>query len=177
MSNTPIAYMYDQAGYYSGSCYVNQDKQGKWAIPADTTLEVPTFKGGYWSKFNGKKWELEKIPASCAECIEQEFTCISNSPDRHNQEKKAVIESLVNADSEHYKTVVNDSFVMSVEEIPEPTPEEQQQKEDEEKQQTLDRAIDALIKEMAKADLIGDEAWKAELREQYKALMETEDEE
>ena len=168
MSNTHIAYMYDQAGYYLGSCYVNQDKQGKWAIPADTTLEVPTFKGGFWSKFNGKKWELEKIPTSCAECIEQEFTCISNSPDRHEQEKKAVIESLVNADSENYKTVVNDSFVMSVEEIPEPT--------EEEKQQTLDRAIDELIKEMAQADLMGDEDWKAELRDQYQALINGDEE-
>ena len=176
MSNTHIAYMYDQAGYYSGSCYVNQDKQGKWAIPADTTLEVPTFKGGYWSKFNGKKWELEKIPASCAECIEQEFTCISNSPDRHNQEKKAVIESLVNADSEHYKTVVNDSFVMSVEEIPEPTEEKKQQKEDEEKDQALEQAIDELGKEMLKAQMCENEEWIAEIKAQYQTLMNGEEE-
>ena len=55
--------------------------------------------------------------------------------------------------------------------------EQKQQKEDEEKQQTLDRAIDALIKEMAKADLMGDENWKAELREQYNALMKSKKEE
>lgn len=176
MSTTHIAYMYDQAGYYSGSCYVNQDKQGKWAIPADTTLEVPTFKGGYWSKFNGKKWELEKIPASCAECIEQEFTCISNSPDRHNQEKKAVIESLVNADSEHYKTVVSDSFVMSVEEIPEPTEEEKQQKEDEEKDQALEQAIDELGKEMLKAQMCENKEWIAEIKAQYQTLMNGDEE-
>ena len=171
MSNTHIAYMYDHEGYYSGSCYVNQDKQGKWAIPADTTLEVPIFKGGFWSKFNGKKWELEKIPTSCAECIEQEFTCISNSPDRHEQEKKAVIESLVNADSENYKTVVNDSFVMSVEEIPEPTEEEKQQKEDEEKDQALEQAIDELGKEMLKAQMCENEEWIAEIKAQYQTLM------
>ena len=176
MSNTHIAYMYDQAGYYSGSCYVNQDKQGKWAIPADTTLEVPTFKGGYWSKFNGKKWELEKIPVSCAECIEQEFTCISNSPDRHEQEKKAVIESLVNADSENYKTVVNDSFVMSVEEIPEPTEEEKQQKEDEKKDQALEQAIDELGKEMLKAQMCENKEWIAEIKAQYQTLMNGEEE-
>ena len=175
MSNTHIAYMYDQAGYYLGSCYVNQDKQGKWAIPADTTLEVPTFKGGFWSKFNGKKWELEKIPTSCAECIEQEFTCISNSPDRHEQEKKAVIESLVNADSENYKTVVNDSFVMSVEEIPEPTEEEKQQKEDEEKDQALEQAIDELGKEMLKAQMCENKEWIAEIKAQYQILMNGEE--
>lgn len=175
MSNTHIAYMYDYEGYYSGSCYVNQDKQGKWAIPADTTLEVPIFKGGFWSKFNGKKWELEKIPTSCAECIEQEFTCISNSPDRHEQEKKAVIESLVNADSEHYKTVVNDSFVMSVEEIPEPTEEEKQQKEDEEKDQALEQAIDELGKEMLKAQMCENKEWIAEIKAQYQTLMNGEE--
>ena len=175
MSNTHIAYMYDQAGYYSGSCYVNQDKQGKWAIPADTTLEVPIFKGGYWSKFNGKKWELEKIPVSCAECIEQGFSCISNSPDRHEQEKKAVIESLVNADSENYKTVVNDSFVMSVEEIPEPTEEEKQQKEDEEKDQALEQAIDELGKEMLKAQMCENKEWIAEIKAQYQILMNGEE--
>lgn len=176
MSNTHIAYMYDYKGYYSGSCYVNQDKQGKWAIPADTTLEVPTFKGGFWSKFNGKKWELEKIPASCAECIEQEFTCISNSPDRHEQEKKAVMESLVNADSENYKTVVNDSFVMSVEEIPEPTEEEKQQKEDEEKDQALEQAIDELGKEMLKAQMCENKEWIAEIKAQYQTLMNGDEE-
>lgn len=51
------------------------------------------------------------------------------------------------------------------------------QKEDEEKQQALDTAIDDLIKEMAKADLMGDENWKAELREQYNTLMESKKEE
>ena len=51
------------------------------------------------------------------------------------------------------------------------------QKEDEEKQQALDVAIDDLIKEMVKADLMGDENWKAELREQYNALMESKKEE
>ena len=175
MSNTQTVYRYDAKGYYIGTSLA-QFLNNELLLPSDCTKEKPTFKGGYWSKFNGKKWELEKIPASCAECIEQEFTCISNSPDRHNQEKKAVIESLVNADSEHYKTVVNDSFVMSVEEIPEPTEEEKQQKEDEEKQQTLDRAIDELIKEMAQADLMGDEDWKAELRDQYQALINGDEE-
>ena len=54
--------------------------------------------------------------------------------------------------------------------------EQKQQKEDEEKQQTLDRAIDELIKEMAQADLMGDEDWKAELRDQYQTLMNGDEE-
>ena len=51
------------------------------------------------------------------------------------------------------------------------------QKEDKEKLQALDVAIDDLIKEMAKADLMSDEDWKAELRKQYNALMESKKEE
>lgn len=54
--------------------------------------------------------------------------------------------------------------------------QQQQQKEDKEKQQTLDRAIDELIKEMSQADLMGDEDWKAELREQYQALINGDEE-
>lgn len=172
--NTTTAYQFDDAGYYVGTCLVNQDKNGKWAIPSDSTLTVPCIQGGTFCKWDGSKWINETIPSTCAEAISAGFTCISNAPDRHNQQKKAIIENLVSADPENYKTVVNDSFVMSIEEIPEPTPEEQQQKEDEEKQQALDQAIDELIKEMATADLMGDEEWKAELREQYNALIEEE---
>lgn len=123
MSNTQTVYRFDGAGYYLGTSLA-QIVGESLLLPSDCTETQPTIKNGYWSKWSGSKWVNEKIPTSCAECIEQKFTCLSNSPDRHEQEKKAVIESLVNADSEHYKTVVSDSFVMSIEEIPEKTLEE-----------------------------------------------------
>lgn len=46
------------------------------------------------------------------------------------------------------------------------------QKESEEKELALQNAIEELSKEIAKADLSGDEDWKAELREEYAKLME-----
>lgn len=46
------------------------------------------------------------------------------------------------------------------------------QKESEEKELALQKAIEELGKEIAKADLSGDEDWKAELREEYTKLME-----
>ena len=46
------------------------------------------------------------------------------------------------------------------------------QKESEEKELALQNAIEELGKEIAKADLSGDEDWKAELREEYTKLME-----
>lgn len=45
------------------------------------------------------------------------------------------------------------------------------QKESEEKELALQKAIEELGKEMAKADLMGDDTWKAELREEYTKLM------
>ena len=45
------------------------------------------------------------------------------------------------------------------------------QKESEEKELALQKAIEELGKEIAKADLSGDEDWKAELREEYTKLM------
>lgn len=46
------------------------------------------------------------------------------------------------------------------------------QKESEEKELALQKAIEELGKEISKADLSGDEDWKAELREEYAKLME-----
>jgi len=127
MLDTKTVYRFDSAGYYLGTSLA-QFVGESLLLPSDCTETQPKQKDGCWSKWNGSKWVNEKIPTSCAECIEQKFTCISNSPDRHEQEKKAVIESLVNSDKEHYKTVVSDDFVMSIEEIPEPTEEEKKAK-------------------------------------------------
>lgn len=54
--------------------------------------------------------------------------------------------------------------------------EQQQQKESEEKELALQAAIEELGKEMAKADLAGNEEWKADLRAEYETLiMESEE--
>ena len=173
MANTKTVYRFDSAGYYIGTSLA-QFVGDSLLLPHDCTETKPNLKNDYWSKWNGSKWINEKIPTSCAECIEKGLTCISNGQGQHNYQVKILLESLVAADSEHYKIVVSSDFVEQIEEIPAPTPEEQQQKEDEEKEYALNAAIDKLIKEMAKADLFGDEEWKAELREEYAALMEGE---
>lgn len=49
--------------------------------------------------------------------------------------------------------------------------EQQQQKESEAKELALQAAIEELGKEMTKADLAGDEEWKADLRAEYEALI------
>ena len=171
MSNTAIAYQFDGQGYYLSETLV-QKMGDDYLIPSDTTMTKPTFKDGYWTKWNGKKWILDKIPSTCAEVIERKMTCISNGPGKHNQEVKAVMESLVESDKEHYKTVVSDDFVMTIEEIPEPTEEEKELEREQERQRALQVQIDELSKEMNKADLNGDEEWKADLRAEYARLIE-----
>ena len=174
MSESTTAYSFDEQGYLLGSCLVNKNAKGTWAVPADCTLTVPAFKGGTWCNWNGKKWTNEKIPTTCAEAIKKNLTCIANGPGQHNQQVKMVIEALVAADSENYKTVVSENFVMSIEEIPEPTEEEKALEEEQARAAATQAAIDELIKEMATADLMGDEEWKEELRAEYAALMEEE---
>lgn len=49
---------------------------------------------------------------------------------------------------------------------------QKEQKESEEKELALQNAIEELGKEIAKADLSGDEDWKAELRKEYAKLIE-----
>lgn len=170
MSESKTAYCYDDQGYLAGTCLINKNIKGDWVVPKGATAEVPVFKGGYWQKWNGKKWVNEKIPTTCADAISKNLTCISNGSGKHNQEVKAVLEALVAADSEHYKTVVSDDFVMSIEAIPEPTEEEKTLEREQANQNAAQQAIDDLIKQMTIADLNGDEEWKAELREEYQAL-------
>ena len=170
MSNTQTVYRYDAKGYYIGTSLA-QLLNNELLLPSDCTKEKPTLKDGYWTRWNGSKWTDEKIPTSCVECIEQGLTCISNGTGEHNYQVKILLESLVSADPEHYKIVVSSDFVEQIEEIPAPTPEEQEQKESEAKELALQAAIEELGKEMAKADLAGDEEWKADLRAEYEALI------
>ena len=171
MSNTATAYQFDSNGYYLNETLV-QKMGDDYLVPPDSTMTEPTFKTGYWTKWNGTKWTNEKIPTTCADAIKKGLSCISNGPGKHNQEVKAVMEALVAADSEHYKTVVSDEFVMTIEEIPEPTEEEKALEREQARQQAVQAQIDVLINQMALADLNGDDEWKAELREEYSALIE-----
>lgn len=171
MSNTKNVYRFDSEGYYIGISLAQYDCQDL-LLPPDCTETKPALKDGNWYKWTGKSWSNVKIPTTCADAIDQNLTCISNGPGLHNLQVKAVIETLVANESENYRTVVSSDFVLSIEEIPEPTEEEKELEEERAKEAAAKAAIDALIKQMTIADLNGDEEWKADLRADYAALME-----
>ena len=158
-----LVYRFDKNGYYVGTCQA-QIFEGDLLLPPDCTDLQPNHIDGYWDVFKNNAWNNEKIPTSCNEAIESGLTCISNDPNQHNLAVKALLEFLVSQDSDNYKIFVDDNFIMSIEEIPEPTEEEKQQKEDEEKDHALDQAIEELGKEMLKAQMCENEEWIAEIK-------------
>ena len=162
------AYRFDKDGYYAGTCSVQDDGKGGVLLPSDCTLLEPVFYKDAFTKFDGKAWVAEYYPLTCADAVTQNFHCISNSPDMHQQQCKALIEALVANESEDYRTKVDGNFVMSIEEI---TEEEKQAKEDEAAKAALDADIAAVREDMMTAIAIGDDEWLDELRAEYDELV------
>ena len=163
-----LAYRFDKDGYFFGICNVQEDEKGEVMLPDDCTLLAPVFVEGTFAKFVDGAWTNEAYPTNCAQAIAEDFTCISNSPDPHQQQCKQIIESLVEAQSEDFRTKVDDNMVMSIEEI---TEEEKKTKEDEAAQAELDADIAAVREDMMTAIAIGDDEWLEELRAEYEELV------
>ena len=167
------AYRFDNEGYFNGTCAVQEDPVGKVILlPADCTLEEPVFKENAFARFVDGKWITEDFPSSCAAAIKQNFTAISNGPGQHNLEKRAIIEALVAADTENYRTKVDENFIMSIEEI---TEEEKQTKADEAAKAELESTIAEIRDDMMTAIAINDDEWLEELRAEYDAIVNGEE--
>lgn len=162
------AYRFDNEGYFNGTCAVQDDGKGGVLLPADCTMDVPVIQKGYFARFVDGAWTSEKIPTTCADAIEQNFTAISNGPGQHNLEKRAIIEALVAADTENYRTKVDENFIMSIEEISE---EEKKAKADEAAKAELEADIAAVREDMMTAIAINDDEWLEELRAEYEELV------
>lgn len=57
-----IYFTYDPEQYFAGT--IEADK-----TPESSTTVAPKLKDGYWSKFNGKNWNNEKIPETAEDII------------------------------------------------------------------------------------------------------------
>lgn len=163
-----IAYRFDKDGYFFGTCSVQEDSDGNILLPSDCTMLAPVVKEGTFARFVDGVWTNEAIPSTCAEAVALNYSCISNGPDKHNLEKRAIIEALVAADTENYRTKVDENFIMSIEEISE---EEKQAKEDEAAKAALEADIAAVREDMMTAIAIGDDEWLDELRTEYNELV------
>lgn len=71
------AYLYDKNGYFVGDIDCQLDpvvskikNKDVYLLPAFATFKKPKTKDNYKSKFNGTKWEYEKIPETSNEYIE-----------------------------------------------------------------------------------------------------------
>ena len=121
MLNLITAYRFDKHGYYVGTDMIMPDM-----VPTDDTLVAPELKDGYWSKFDtsSNTWDLEKIPTTCQELIDGNYSVVSNSSDPHDRVVADLMRVLVQADPEHYKIDVAADLVMTVAVVPPKTVEE-----------------------------------------------------
>lgn len=168
------AYRFDSNGYFLGTDSVMEDSEGNLLLPSDDTMLEPELKEGYWSKFDTDKqvWNLEKIPTTCAECIEQNLSVVINSSDSHDRQLVELMNLLVANEKDTYKLHIDSStLVQTIEKIPEPTPEEKERQEQEKQKAELDRQIADIRERLAAATLLGDEEWITELQAAYKELI------
>lgn len=171
MSNTTVAYQFDEQGYFLRETLV-QKVEDDYLVPSDTTLEVPNLEKGYWSKWDGSKWINEKIPSTCAEAISLNYSCIFNSPDFHNQKVKNILESLVANEPENYKISVTDDFIMTIEAIPEPTKEELELKQLKKEAYELGQTLKELQSMYVQAQIIGDTETMEDISNTTKELLD-----
>lgn len=66
-------HIYDSEGYYA----VSVDADVK---PENSTTVEPNLQDGYWCKFNGKKWDNEKIPETVEDIIGLSFPVPPSDP-------------------------------------------------------------------------------------------------
>ena len=67
----PIAYIYDDDGYYFMCKHKQQSPRikGKFLTPANSTEIKPEIPEGYFAHWNGSGWEYEKIPTTPEEFV------------------------------------------------------------------------------------------------------------
>ena len=120
-------YHYDSDNLFFDGTRVVQKINGVANYPKYVLENAPALKDGYWYKCNSKAtgWTAVKKPTTCAEAIKTGLSAVSNSPKVHDREVCALLQSLVEAESDKYRIATDaDTLVMSIEAIPEKTFEE-----------------------------------------------------
>ena len=119
-------YHYDSDNFFYDGTRVVQKINGVANYPKYVIATAPALKDGYWYKCtDGVSWTAIAKPGTCAEAIKTGLSAVSNSPKVHDREVCALLQNLVEAESDAYRIKTDsDTLEMSIEEIPEPTFEE-----------------------------------------------------
>ena len=120
-------YCYDPNGYFDYEDVAQADPltEGAFIYPPNSTEEAPTFKDGFYPKWDGVKWVNEKIPTEPSEAI---GIVISHSTmTKRDILMRQVLENITK-DSTEYVLKRGEDLSYWVEKIPDPTPEEIAQK-------------------------------------------------
>ena len=104
------AYRFDKYGYLIGSDLVLEGQ-----VPSDDTLVEPVAKKGYWCKWDGAKWNDEKIPTTASELLDVKVEHSDNTA--HANEIRTLMNVLCTEDS-GYQVARDDNLTLSVELIP-----------------------------------------------------------
>ena len=123
----PIAYIYDDDGYYFMCKHKQQSPRikGKFLTPANSTEIKPEIPEGYFAHWNGSGWEYEKIPTTAEEFVGVQVSHKSQTV--RNQLLRQLVQSLAAEDPEHYRVIrgtEDEGLWWSIEKIPEKTQDE-----------------------------------------------------
>lgn len=123
----PIAYIYDDDGYYFMCKHKQQSPRikGKFLTPANSTEIKPEIPDGYFAHWNGSAWEYEKIPTTAEEFVGVQVSHKSQTV--RNQLLRQLVQSLAAEDPEHYRVIrgtEDEGLWWSIERIPEKTQDE-----------------------------------------------------
>lgn len=156
----------DEDGYFCGFCScMNDPATGEALIPANVVnAEAPEGSATGFYKWDGKAWIEEAKPQTCEDCIT--LGAVSHkSQTARCAELRQIYQTLVEADSEHYKITRGDDLEWIVEAIPEKTEEEKAAEEKAAK-------IAALKQKLADTDYIAAKiAEGAATREEYADIL------
>ena len=176
MDKLITGYQYDSENlFYDGETVV-QCFDDVPNYPANVIGVKPALKDGYWYQCKNKtSWTAIKKPTTCEEAIKSNLSAVANSPKEHDREVVALIQSLVNAESDSYRiNTDSETLVMSIEKIPEATEEEKETAEQKAKYEEGIEASRAIQESIVTAIALGDDEWLADLKAEYLALVNEE---
>ena len=161
------AFEYDVDGYFEAVTQVQVDYAtgAPVGLPERTTLTPPPLKSGYFARWSGTAWSLEKIPTTAGECVGRSVALSSETA--HDRSLRSLFERLTDGSTTH-RLVRTENRVWYVEPIHE---EEYKAEEAAQALADFDGQIQALKDRLLSAVLMDDEETMVAVKAEYRALV------